>query len=80
MSKRRLEQNERELAFLLIQTTGPDLLLCQSIRLMHAVFTVVESRVSITSVYLKAAAGRRDLKVMQIKPAHVVSFQRAEDR
>lgn len=29
-------------------------------------FTVVENRVSITSVYLKAVADHRDLKVMQM--------------
>lgn len=79
MSKRRQEQNEPEFAFLLIQTIRPETYCCasQSGSCMEYL-QLCKAGLSITSVYLKAAADHRDLKVMQIKTAHVVSFQLAE--
>lgn len=60
------------LLFLLIQTTRPNLLQCQSIWLKRRVFTVVESRISITSVYLKAAADHGGFKGDANKNPHML--------
>lgn len=67
-----MNRTNANLLYGLIQTTRPNLLLCQSIWLMLRVFTVVQSGASITSVYLKAAADHRDLKGDANKKPHML--------